>query len=279
MARLRREARENKAEALRLKQENEELRQGRTPAEVKPAAETVKKADPAVTDPEPADKNSPQWDKWNIRDQERRLAAIERRTTEDAKQQELNHRINSAKEEFKAVQARYIEKNPDYVNAFKVGYENYTRSLRIAHPDWTNQEIVNTADYRLLLYAGQMAKKGIDPAAAIYDYCIETLGYVPGSVKNNAQRTRQQVADEDDVEDEAPRGAAPRKPNLRVISQNKRRSATGLSGGGQGGSARLNKQDVANMTLGPTIAIRYNSHNKPTSLDATIAALACVVGS
>ena len=95
-----------------------------------------------------------------------------------------------------------------------------------------------------------MAKKGIDPAAAIYDYCIETLGYVPGSVKNGAQRTRQQIADEDDMEDEAPRGTVTRKPNLRIIAQNKRRSATGLSGGGQGGSARLNKQDVANMTLG-----------------------------
>ncbi len=246
MARLRREARENRAEALRLKQENEELRRGRAPAEEKPVV-TEKKPDATVTDPEPEDKNSPQWDKWKIRDQERRLAAIEGRTQESQQQQELNHRINTAKEEFKAVQARYIEKNPDYVNAFKAGYENYTRSLRIAHPDWTNQEIVNTADYRLLLYAGQMAKKGIDPAAAIYDYCIETLGYVPGSVKS---AKRAPVTEEEEFEDEAPRGAAPRKPNLRVINQNKRRSATGLSSGGQGGSARLNKQDVANMTLG-----------------------------
>ncbi len=36
---------------------------------------------------------------------------------------------------------------------------------------------------------------------------------------------------------------------------------------------------VANMTFGPTIAIQYMAHNKPTVQDATILASAAVIGS
>ena len=250
MARMRRKNRE-------LEEELRQLRAGgqRPTQEAQPAKPAVaEKPAAAVADPEPADKDSPAWDKWKIRDQERRLAAIEGRTQEDHKQAELNTQISRAKDEFRNVQSEYIRRNPDYVNAFKVGYENYTRSLRIAHPEWTNQEIVNTADYRLLLYAGQMAKKGVNPAEAIYDYCIETLGYRPGSVKP-AQRQQREEQIEEEVDENgdfievSPRREV-RKPNLRVIEKNKRRSANGLGGGGQGSSARLTRESVANMTLG-----------------------------
>lgn len=247
-ARLRRKVREAEAENLRLKQE---LASRQSDVEQQPVVETKKEVDRAPSDPEPADKNSQQWDKWKIREQDRRIEAMEGRTQEDTKQKELNTRISNAKDEFRAVQSDYIKKNPDYEQAFSVGYGNYTKALRMAHPEWTNQEIVNTADYRLLLYAGQMAKKGVNPAEAIYDYCIETLGYVPGSGKAAPARVQVPVEDEDEGEEEAPRGTSnTRKPNLRVIANNKRRSATGLNGPGQGNSARITQQDIANMTLG-----------------------------
>lgn len=221
----------------------------------KPAQEAAPAKPAAVEkpqqDPEPDKAKDPEaWKDWKIRDQERRLAAIEGKTQEDRQQNEINTQISRAKDEFRSVQADYIKRNPDYPNAFKVGYENYTRSLRIAHPEWTNQEIVNTADYRLLLYAGQMAKKGVNPAEAIYDYCIETLGYVPGSVKAQPRRAeRDEDEIDDDFEEVQPRREV-RKPNLRVIDRNKRRSANGIGGGGQGSSARMTKQNVADMTLG-----------------------------
>lgn len=250
MARLRRENRELKAEKLRL--EAERGTSARDPAP--PAQE--KKPETVNTDPEPADKASPLWDKWKIRDQERRLAKLEGRTQEDEKQTQVNTQIREAVDQFKTVRDKYIAKNPDFVPAFKHGYDRYAEALRITKPGWTQEQVVKQADWDLLVYAGECARKGIDPAEAIYDMCIERFGYRPGQQPRTEQR-RQVQDDHDDAGDgfdEAPARKNPngvrQRTNLRVINNNKRRSASGLNNSGQGGSASLTKEAAAGMTLG-----------------------------
>jgi hypothetical protein len=83
------------------------------------------------------------------------------------------------------------------------------------------------------MFASQAHKAGLNPAEEIYSIAIERFGYQPKKADESAG-----------VEKAKPVSS---KPNLSVIAANKKRSATGLAGGGQG-SGGLTAADVQNMS-------------------------------
>lgn len=221
------------------------------PVEAKQPTEEERRAADAAKDPEPDRGKDPnKWTDWKIRQQDKEIAELRGQTTQSVEQTRTNEKIREATEEFKGIRDKYIEKNPDYVPAFQHGFERYAEALALTNPGWTRQQIVRQADYQLLMFASDCAKKGVDPAAAIYDMCIERFGYKPGSAKRQEQPRQRDQGEEDDRGGRRDERDARRRPNLRLIDSNRRRSASGLGSGGQGGSARLTKEAAADMTLG-----------------------------
>lgn len=232
MARLRRENRELKAKLLR---EEEERAQTSRVAEQKPAAET-KTEDP---DPEPNKAENPEgWKDWKIRQLDRVVSEIKGETQQSKEQQIVNERIKGAIDEFRDVRDKYIQKNPDFTPAFTHAYNKYAEAIKLTNPSWDNQRIIKEIDWQLLLFAGDVAKKGGNPAEALYDLAIERFGYIPGK-EGKA-----------DVSETSNRPDGVRGPNLRTVDNNRRRSASGLGTSGQGNSARITKESIANMTNG-----------------------------
>ena len=247
-ARLRRELREAKA---RLK----ELEESRAA----PATTTTtpeKKADAeVVSDPEPNKAANPQaWNEWRIRALEKtitdKIAPIEKTYQVTEEQRVANERISGAVNEFKQIRDEYIQKNPDFVPAFTHGYNKVTEAYALMNPSWSKERIVKEADWQMLQFASDCARKGINPAEALYDLSIERFGYKPGQAKAAKETRAQPRAQEaqDDAEP-APQREKPRA-DLRTIDRNRKRSVTPLARGGQSGSSRLTKESVANMTNG-----------------------------
>lgn len=246
MARLRRENREMKAR-LRRAEEEQALRVAEPDA--KPHGEAVRQPE-AQPDPEPADKNSLQWAQWKIRQQDAKLSKIDVFTQEQEQKTQQDVVYSGAQREFTTLARQTAQKNPDFLPAVKHAFDRMCMDLHYDNPNLTPDQIVAQVERSLLIKCGSFAKRGVDPMAAVYDMAIERYGYRPG------ERTRRAAVQEDEqneLPDNNGRGLPPRQrqqPNLRVINNNRRRSATGLSGNGQGASARLNAEDVANMTLG-----------------------------
>lgn len=252
MARMRRENRELKA---KLREREEKDASGaNADGEDKTKQTTTKKDDPKVTDPEPDKaKNPDAWKDWKIRDQDRRLEVVEGTTTQTREQIEANETVRGAVEEFKAIRDRYIEKNPDFVPAFNHAFNEYCVALLKVNPSWTRDRVQKEVDWQILKYSGECARKKIDPAEAIYDMAIERFGYKPGS---GMKRGTEDDGGEDEGQDDGRRGAEGmrrqngKRPNLSVVKNNQRRSASPLHGGGQSGNIQLTREAVANMSLG-----------------------------
>lgn len=262
MARMRRENRELKAQ-LRRKDAA-----GDKPVDEKPASDQTQEKPKQNQDLEPEDKNSPEWKDWKIRDQDRRLSAIEGRSQETQEETKVRTAIDEAKGELRTISMNYAKKNADFAPAIVFAEKEFERSLRISNPGWTAQQITNKMQNDMLFFAAKCAKQGMSPtevAESIYDMCIERFGYEPESGLRRGRANdddRDDRNDRDDQGDEDVRDVRGkfrrpegRRPNLRVVDNNRRRSASPLHGNGQGGSSRLTKQAVDGMTNGELLQL------------------------
>jgi hypothetical protein len=245
-ARLRREAREAKAEVARLKAaQTAPVPPAALPAETKP----IDKAATKEISKEP-DKNTnyQEWLEWKLAQADNTIAEQSKftkelgewRTKQEASERE-QAQVRADVEAFTTIEQRYIEKNPDYSAATDYARETYFNALKLAQPQATEAQINWAIDNEILSYARNWAKQGLDPAEEFYSMAQERFGYVPKSAGTETephQEERQPVR----------RGAE--KPNLSRIANNKRRSASPLSGGGQGGALPLTMESVADMDMG-----------------------------
>ncbi|CAM5999256.1 unnamed protein product [Sphagnum balticum] len=248
MARLRRENRELKA---RLRREEEERGlQARQPAQTQqttPAAKTNE-------DPEPTDKTSPAWDKWKIRDLERRLAPVESRTVEESRQREVDTVFEGAKQEFLPIAREAATTNADFLPAIKHAFDRIAVQMHYDRPEMTPDQLVKEAEKQLLIQTGKFAKRfngnAKEAMKAMYDWSIEYHGFRPGQRRAAARVEEKDEQEERDMPTPLRQTGTRQQPNLRVINSNRRRSASGLQGGGQSGSMRPTLEAAATMTLG-----------------------------
>lgn len=235
-ARLRREQRELKAELARLKAEKTapapEIKKEEPKPEIK--AEPVKEPN--------KEENYQAWLEWKLQQQDNTIqeqAKLTReykdwRTRQEQSQQE--ERItNAAVEEFTRIEDAYKKENPDYGNAIEFARQKYLDAAKIFYPEKTEKQIEEAIDKQMLTYAAQYASKGLNPAEELYDLVQEKFGYKKAEVTAAA-------------EEEKP--APKQKPNLRIVNENRKRSATPLGTGGQSGSISITKEIAADMSVG-----------------------------
>lgn len=237
-ARQRREMRELKAKLAALEKEK-----APPPASPEPKTE-AKPETSAKPAPEPnKQENYQAWLEWklaqndNTAQEQRTLISQLKKIIDDRQQADRQQQIiNQAFDEFNNYEESYKTKNPDYVNATQFAREQYAKSIKILYPQMTAKQIERAIEHEILKFAGGCVQKGLDPAEELYDMAIERFGYVK--------------QDAPDAAEETPKPAKPAKPNLKAISANKKRSASPLAGGGQGGSIPVTSEMFENMTLG-----------------------------
>jgi hypothetical protein len=240
-ARLRREKRELEAKLKQLEAAKPSIPAAEAKIAEKPA-EAVKSPEKAA---EP-DKNVnyQAWLEWKlsqtdntIQEQNKLIEEYKGWRAETTKERETQTAINNAVQEFQSLEETYQQKNPDYLNAMEFARNKYAEALKITNPQMTAKQIDAKIDYDILAFASQKSAAGLNPAEELYDMAMERFGY---------QKAANRQAE---IEEEAPRRQA-EKPNLKVISNNKRRSASPLSGGGQGGNMPLTPEVAVGMTMG-----------------------------
>lgn len=236
-ARQRRELRELKAKLAQLEASKS--------SETKPAeksSEIVKSPEKTV---EP-DKNVnyQAWLEWKLMQndntiQEQKVLLEDYKTwkAEQTRQTETQQVINNAVGEFQTIEASYQKTNPDYLDAMEFARNKYAEALSITNPQMTKKQIDAKIDYDILTFASQKSQLGLNPAEELYDLAMERFGY-------------QKTASKLEIDEEQPiQRRQAEKPNLRTVSNNRRRSASPLTGGGQGGSIPLTKEIAANMNM------------------------------
>ena len=244
-ARMRREARELKAKLAKYESASAPALPSApaTPSEVKPS-EVKPVVDAKSAEPD-REVDYRAWLEWKIAQQDSTIQE-QAKLTKDyqdwraetqtiSKNQQL---INDAVQELGGIEESYKKQNSDYMNAVEFGRNKYADALKITNPNWTQKQIDTKIDMDVLKFASDCSTKGLNPAEELYDMMIERFGYTKS-------QARQAV--EDDVE--LPRGREAR-PNLRSIATNRRRSASPLSGGGQGGSVPITREIAGDMSIG-----------------------------
>jgi hypothetical protein len=239
-ARQRRELRELKAKLTKLESE----KVAPVTAKEEPKKEEVKAAEPAK-EPD-KNENYQAWLEWKLQQQDNTIQEQAKLTkdyqdwkTAKTNEEQQSRLTDAAIEEFTRIEDAYKKDNPDYGDAMDFAREKYKDAAKIFYPDKTEKQIEEAIDKQMLAYAANYAAKGLNPAEELYDLVVERFGYKKGTVTD---------MEEDETKPSA--RTEPKKPNLRVIEGNRKRSATPLGTGGQSGSIPITKEIAADMSLG-----------------------------
>ena len=248
-ARQRRENRELKAKLAKL--EAEKASPPAAPSvssvvEQKPT-ETKPSVDPASKEPD-KNVNYQEWLEWKLAQTDNTVkeqSALLKDYQEWKVGQENSRKEREAWDNdvkaFYSIEEKYTQNNPDYGNATEWARAKYFDAIKMSIPQATDDQINTAINNEIMAYARQWAAKGLNPAEEFYDMAIERFGY-------NKENARIKESEEAMQAPPLQRKAA-EKPNLKMISSNKRRSASPLSGGGQGGGIPLTKEIAADMTM------------------------------
>lgn len=239
-ARQRRENRELKARLAKL-----EAEKSAPTAPVKEEAKPEVKNEKAELDKEPdKTQNYQAWLEWKIakndstiEGQQKLIEELKEERVKTRKQEEEDRVTNAAIEEFTNIEEAYKKQNPDYENAIDFARKKYLDAAKMFYPDKTEKQIEEAIDKQMLAYAAGYAAKGLNPAEELYDLVQEKFGYVKAEAMPEPA-------------EEKPRQEVKQRPNLKVVNENRRRSASPLGNGGQGGSIPITKQIAADMSLG-----------------------------
>jgi hypothetical protein len=223
------------------------LEEGRAPVETRQPEQKKPDAQVVNKDPEPDQAKDPTaWMQWKIRKQDEQLSALTGKTVQTERERELATVETAAVGELQEISKRYMRKNPDYAPAVLFAEREYGKALKMQNPNMSVDDINAFMKKEMLRLSVGWVAKGLDPAEEIYDMCIERFGYVP----NSGGRREQQFKEDNGEEARNPTGMRRKSPDLRVVNNNRRRSASPLQGSGQGGSPHMSKEAAADMTLG-----------------------------
>jgi hypothetical protein len=177
---------------------------------------------------------------WKLDQQDKALADTSKWRTDNQKEAEKQTVIRNAIEEFTGIEQSYKGQNPDYLNAISHARNKYADSIKTLYPKMTDSQINTAIDHEILKFASECSQKGLNPAEELYDMAIERFGYAKQAPKVEEPAKPEPKAEK----------RPDLKPDLRVVSNNKKRSATPLAGGGRGGSIPLTKEMADDLTLG-----------------------------
>lgn len=240
----RRKARELAAELERTRAELNALRATPVQKTEAPKPEEKKdapKASDEFTEPEPnRDTDYDLWQAWNLRRVEhknnvvsKQLAQIEewRREREEkeaqiAQQAEQRNLQVQAHQEFLAIEEEYKKTAPDYDDAVQSMFNRMLSARSDSNLFEDRKSIESSVKNDLFKFVLKSVASGLNPADELYKLATERYGYV-----NNKQTQKSS------------------KPDLRVISNNQKRSASPLQGGSSASSMQMSEEAAANMTM------------------------------
>jgi len=217
-AKLRREKREAAAAAAKLEQELAAVKQQPAKQQAEPTKDNP--------DPEPdklADRTS--WLEWKLRQNEREVSEFRAWKAKQEQETEHSRTVNEAVQEFNQIVNEYKKGNADFDNAMSFAEKRYAESLRILNPSLSDNQIRTAINQEVLKLAAIAAAKGLNPAEELYDMAIERFGYV------KAEETT-------------------KKPDLKKIEENKKRSVSGIAAAGSSGKMPLTLEAISKMSNG-----------------------------
>lgn len=234
-AKYRREQRELKAQ---LKEANEKLAKAvaqpvkaeTTQAEVK-AVVKQRTLDELGAEPD-REKDLAGWLVYNAEKQNIIMEELRAANTKATETSESDRRANMVSNAAIQDIESYKQRQPDFQAAFDHMKTQYSNAVRLLKPGITQQELTNLIATEIYNRAQECIKTGAHLGEVLYDTAIEQFGYRRGAART-VESTRQGTGN---------------KPNLKVVSQNQRRSASSLEGGGSSGANRITIEQAAEMS-------------------------------
>lgn len=224
----RRKIRESEAEIKRLKAE---LETARTPKAQEPVKQIETSKAQTIENPEPdKEKDLAGWLVWNAEEQRKWRNEYTAESQKTAEQRKVEGLVQSAQQEIETIQSAYKKSNPDYDNALTHAKSEYAKAVRVLMPQLTDGQIEQALQKEIFQIALKCNREGTNLGEVLYDTAIERFGYEPNG------------------EVSMPKFSS--KPNLRVVTTNKKRSASSLEGGGQRSGGRITIEQAANMSPG-----------------------------
>lgn len=167
------------------------------------------------------------WLVWNAEDNRKWREEQTQATNKTQEERRVESLVQSAKQEIEQIQGDYKKKNPDYDNAFNHAKQEYSKAIKVLMPQMTEAQVQQAIDKEVFNLALQCNKNGTNLGEVLYDMAIERFGYEPGSTVSVSKIDR---------------------PNLRVVANNKRKSASPLNSGGEGAKPRITVEQAADMS-------------------------------
>ncbi len=167
---------------------------------------------------------------WNAEKTERKEAHDDVQNATTREQQKIESLIGGAQAEIEEIQNEYKKTNPDYENAINHAKAEYSKAIKTLMPQLSEKQVKQAIDKEILNMALKCNREGTNLGEVLYDTAIERFGYDPDNA--GAKPSQESV----------------QRPNLRVVANNKRKSASSLGGGGEGAKGRITLEQLADMT-------------------------------
>lgn len=221
----------------RMRQKNKILEQRLDDiSRAQPTQQAVEQSSVGFNKPEP-DKmeNYEGWLEWRNEKLEYQLSNLEGKFEQVAQKIEQEEAANrqrqlyeGAAKEIAQFENEYKKVVTDYDSVTQNAYNNLLTAYQTI--GFGREEAAAKIAQQVLDISAAAYRKGINPAEAIYDFCLERFG-------------RPQAQAKPDVE-------APKPSNLKKIEETKRRSVSGIAAGGQTSSPQITIESAAEMSLG-----------------------------
>lgn len=149
----------------------------------------------------------------------------------------FQQKINKATQDFKSLEENWHDKPADY-DAIGIAYRGALyNAYKVQNPTATDDQVMQQVKVDLLTKAGNYVKAGVDPCEALYNEA-KSLGLQP---------YYPQEEQEDAQEEEQPK--VKKKPSLKTIAKNKKRSAGMAGTKGASNQVNLTGQTAVEMPL------------------------------
>lgn len=144
------------------------------------------------------------------------------------REKQSTQQYEAAKAELTGYAQRFATANPDFQQVAVHVENEIAKHIKAENPGITPQMLTKMVDHKVLSMAGQAVRNNTDPASYIYMVGKEVYGYKPAPK-------------------EEPKPDPTKKPDLKVVDKNRKKSANGLSG--SSGKSGVSIKDLENMSI------------------------------
>lgn len=188
-------------------------------------AERQKKAEPAKAPEKTAEEKAAEA----ALTPEQRVEKLENELAQERETKQKQELYRAAIDEFNDIEKEFEKATPDYEPASTHMLHSMVDGVMKAYPSATEKQALAHVQQQILNIASKAVKNGQNPVEVLYNMAYERYGYNPRAPKK----------------DEAKKEIG----NLKNREKNKKRSASGVSGGGQSSNSSVSLEEGANMSL------------------------------